>query len=77
LRIGRPGADVEEHVRVLEAPPVGQVPPQGRGGTLATPRSRLERIMAAHAAAAAAAAAGDPDPSANESDPRSTPAGSP
>ena len=68
LRVDRGGADLEEHVRVLEAPPVTQAKPaQAPKGAQAASKSRLARIMAAHAAAAAA----------TEGDAPSTPAGAP
>jgi hypothetical protein len=77
------GSDVEDHVRVLEAPALTQgPPPQLRidSQAAAATKSRLAKIMAAHAAAAAA----NPEPqlagpssSPNEGDVRSNPAGAP
>ncbi len=69
LRVDRGGADLEEHVRVLEAPAIPQPPPAPTqaGAQAAAARNRLARIMAAHAAAAAA----------SEGDASSTPPGAP
>jgi len=82
LRVDRKGADLEEHVRVLEGPPVtptpaAQAPLSPQAAAL---RSRLARIMAAHAAAAAANAdpqSVTPPPTSSGADGRSSPAGVP
>jgi hypothetical protein len=81
LRIN--GSDVEEHVRVLDAPALIQgPPPQLRidAQAAAATKSRLAKIMAAHAAAAAAnpdSQVDGPSSSPNEGEARSNPTGAP